>query len=320
MRLLVNPIPILCVQTYDKEDNWSETCQALPSCIYEPNSAQQLAEGFAILRQANQTFALRTGGHMPVSGASNIANEVLVSTVNLNSLQYAQNKSIVQIGAGHRWLDVYSLLQNDNLAVAGGRFGPVGVSGLLLGGGISYFGSRKSCPFSIRAISKPKLEYGWGSSTITNYEIVLANGTITEANAQQNSDLFWALKGGSSNFGIVTRFDMKTFSVDAMWGGEALYNSSALDPIVNAYASYTVAQGGSSDPRAHADPSILVNATTGEVTVYSIYMHRGSEDNPPSLQNFTDIPATFSDLRVGKTILGLSNDTNPPAFREGNLR
>lgn len=241
---------------------------------------------------------------MPVPGANSISNGVLVSTKYLTTLEYAQGNSIVQIGAGHRWINVYDFLAQSSLAVAGGRFGAVGVPGLLLGGGISYFGS----------------QYGWSASTVANYEVVLANGTVTNANSTANPDLFWALKGGSSNFGIVTRFDMKTFPLPEIWGGTALYNGSALNAIVEAYASYTVAQGGSSDPRTHIDPTITINATTGEVSVYSVYMHRGSDPNPASARNFTSIPATFSDLRVGRTISGLRNDTNPANFYNHNLR
>lgn len=149
---------------------------------------------------------------------------------------------------------------------------------------------------------------------------MLANGTVCAANAQQNSDLYWALKGGAFNFGIVTRFDLTTFSVPYMWGGSAYYDASALDPLVNAYASYAVASGGSSDPAAHSDPSILYNVTTGEVSGYGIYMHRGDDPAPAALKNFTDIPSTFQDFRVGKTILGLENDTNPVNFGVGNRR
>lgn len=149
---------------------------------------------------------------------------------------------------------------------------------------------------------------------------MLANGTIVSANARENTDLFWALKGGAFNFGIVTRFDMSTFSVPYMWGGSALYDASALDPMVHAYASYALSSGGSSDPAAHADPSILYNATTGEVSVYSIYMHRGNDSAPAALKNFTDIPSTFQDFRVAETLLGLQNDTNPPNFSVGDRR
>lgn len=163
-------------------------------------------------------------------------------------------------------------------------------------------------------------DHGWGANNVVNYEVVLSNGTVCEANAQQNPDLYWALKGGAFNFGIVTRFDLTTFSVPSMWGGSAYYDASALDPLVNAYASYAVASGGSSDPAAHSDPSILYNATTGEVSCYSIYMYRGDSPAPASLKNFTDIPSIFQDFRVAETILGHKNDTNPENFQVGARR
>jgi len=60
---------------------------------------------------------------------------------------------------------------------------------------------------------------GFASDNVVGYEIVLANGTITEANSQENTDLFWALRLGSTNFGIVTRFDLKTTATTNLWGG-----------------------------------------------------------------------------------------------------
>lgn len=79
---------------------------------------------------------------MPIPGAADIDNGPLLVTTSLNTVKYAdKSKSVIQVGAGNKWLNVYEVLVKDNLAVAGGRFGPVGVSGLLLGGGISYFSS-----------------------------------------------------------------------------------------------------------------------------------------------------------------------------------
>jgi FAD/FMN-containing dehydrogenase len=121
---------------------WSQTCQATPTCIFAPASAEEVAGGLAILRKANQIFAVRTQGHMPIPGAADISNGVLMVTTSLNSVQYADSsKSVVQIGAGNRWLNVYEVLVKDNLAVNGGCFGPVRVSSLLLSGSVSYSNS-----------------------------------------------------------------------------------------------------------------------------------------------------------------------------------
>jgi FAD/FMN-containing dehydrogenase len=98
---------------------------------------------------------------------------------------------------------VYSYLEPYNLAVAGGRLGPVGVAGLLLAGGINFYGN----------------QVGFGCDTVVNYEVVLADGTIAEVNKDSYPDLFWALKGGSSNFGLVTRFDLQTIQSKKVWAG-----------------------------------------------------------------------------------------------------
>lgn len=59
---------------------------------------------------------------------------------------------------------------------------------------------------------------GFASSSIINYEVVLANGTVVNANRHSHSDLYWALKLGSTNFGIVTQFEMEALSSPAIWG------------------------------------------------------------------------------------------------------
>lgn len=122
---------------------------------------------------------------------------------NLTTLSLSSDKSIASIGPSHRWGDVYSYLQTYNLSVAGGRLAPVGVPGLLLAGGINFYGN----------------QHGFSADSVVQYEVVLASGQIVYANKTSNSDLFWALKGGSSNFGIVTRFDVQTYPSSRVWAG-----------------------------------------------------------------------------------------------------
>ena len=96
------------------------------------------------------------------------------------------------------------------MIVQGGRLAPIGVPGLLLGGGISFYGN----------------QYGFACDSVINFEVVLADGSIVNANKRKNPDLYWALKGGSSNFGIVTRFDLQTYSSPKVWAG--VYS---VDPV-----------------------------------------------------------------------------------------
>ncbi|KAL8941980.1 MAG: hypothetical protein Q9216_001913 [Gyalolechia sp. 2 TL-2023] len=95
-------------------------------------------------------FAVRGGGHIPVPEAAAIKDGVLISTELLNLKELSKDKKLAKLGPGNRWGDVYAWISPNNLYVAGGRYGPVGVPGLLLGGGISYFGSKRGCAAGIR--------------------------------------------------------------------------------------------------------------------------------------------------------------------------
>lgn len=87
-------------------------------------------------------------------------------------------------------------------------------------GGISYFSARK----------------GFACDNIVNYQIVLANGKVVNANEKENSDLWSALKGGSNNFGVVTRFDLRAFPQGDFWGGSIVYDDSTSPSLLKAFA------------------------------------------------------------------------------------
>jgi FAD/FMN-containing dehydrogenase len=87
-------------------------------------------------------------------------------------------------------------------------------------GGISYFSARK----------------GFASDNVVNFEVVLASGKVVNANARSNMDLWRALRGGSNNFGVVTRFDLRAFKQGNFWGGSILYPDSAAPSMLKAFA------------------------------------------------------------------------------------
>jgi hypothetical protein len=89
---------------------------------------------------------------------------------------------------------------------------------LIDSGGLSFFSSRE----------------GFVSDSVLNYEIVLASGSVVNANAETNSDLWYALKGGSNNFGIVTRFDFRTFPQGRFWGGSLYYFGNSFPSQIEA--------------------------------------------------------------------------------------
>ncbi|THU85295.1 FAD-binding domain-containing protein, partial [Dendrothele bispora CBS 962.96] len=171
----------------------AEESQLSPSCRVNPTSADEVAQVLNITTQFGCKFAVRSGGHMPWAGAANIDQPgVTIDLGFLNTTTLSEDKSTAHVGPGSRWGAVYSALAPEGRVVVGGRSTHVGAGGYLLGG----------------------------------YQMVLANGTIVEVNEQENADLFWAMHLGSTNFGIVTRYDLKTTEDTRMWGGHRFYNRS----------------------------------------------------------------------------------------------
>ncbi|KAI0407189.1 hypothetical protein F4802DRAFT_612274 [Xylaria palmicola] len=279
-------------------ENWSEAAQLMPSCVFEPDTAADVADGLRILVSDGTKFAVRGGGHMPVPGASNINGGVLISLNNMRTMALVKNNTIAQLGPGLRWGEVYNWTSTYGLGVSGGRYSPVGVPGYLIAGGINYFGSR----------------YGWSSNTVTSFQVVLANSSIITADAQTNPDLFWALKGGSSNYGIVTRFELKTFPLTQIYGGTTLYQPQYLDDFIKAVQSYSVVGGGSDDVDASYNPSVQVNVSTGAMTLLSFSTHIGSDPNPAAFSNFSSIPKLVSSNRVRPNLGQLTAETNAPVY------
>lgn len=113
----------------------------------------------------------------------------------------------VSIAAGERWANVYDKVQAHGLGVTGSRSALGGIGGLALAGGLSFFSSRE----------------GFICDNVTNFEVVLASGETINANASENANLWRALRGGGNNFGVVTRFDLRTFPQGRFWGGAVLY-------------------------------------------------------------------------------------------------
>ncbi|KAH7029934.1 uncharacterized protein B0I36DRAFT_244248, partial [Microdochium trichocladiopsis] len=136
--------------------------------------------------------AVRAGGHMTWANASNIYDGVTINLVLMVDIEYSSLTTYVSIGAGALWRDVYVALEPYGVTALGGRTSTVGVVGFVLSGGNNFLSSK----------------VGLGYDNVVNFKVVLANGRIINANRDKYADLYKALKGGSSNFGIITRIDI----------------------------------------------------------------------------------------------------------------
>jgi FAD/FMN-containing dehydrogenase len=112
---------------------------------------------------------------------------------------------------------------------------PVGVPGLVLGGGISFFSNK----------------VGWACDNVAAYELVTASGLVVTATPKDFPDLYWALRGGGNNFGIVTNFKLDAFPLGKMWGGQRIFTPDNFTGVLDAL--YNFATIGSSKDTSAAE-------------------------------------------------------------------
>lgn len=129
---------------------------------------------------------------------------MVISMGKFTELSVSEDGKTADVGFGLTWLDVYRGLEKYGATVTGGRVPTVGVGGLLLGGGLSFQNSEYglSCMGVVEyEVKKTKRKKSLFKLLTDEIQVVLADSTTVKANSVENSDLFWALKGGGPNFG-----------------------------------------------------------------------------------------------------------------------
>ncbi|PNH28452.1 hypothetical protein BJF96_g8273 [Verticillium dahliae] len=142
---------------------------------------------------------------------------------NIRDVAFSADNTSVTTGMGNTWSQLYAIIEPQGYMVVGGRFATVG-TGLALGAGFSYFINDK----------------GLAVDNVVGHRVVLANGTVVETSKQSYADLFWALKGGSNNFGVVTHITLETIPTTGIYGGRVTYPESQLASLQKLTYQYQV--------------------------------------------------------------------------------
>lgn len=127
----------------------------LPKCRFAPLDALGVSLAVLTVQVTQCKFAVKSGGHGMFSGASNIDGGLTIDLLKLNQISVSSDQTQTSVGPGNRWFDVYNVLEPKGLAVIGGRVADIGVGGLTLGGGMSFFSGR----------------YGWACDNVNTYEV-----------------------------------------------------------------------------------------------------------------------------------------------------
>ncbi|KAI6765556.1 hypothetical protein HG530_006626 [Fusarium avenaceum] len=272
-----------------------------PYCIFKPQKPTQISVLVLLARLAQCPFAAKSGGHAAFAGASSVEGGITVSFTNLKDISLSKDKKIASIGPGNIWGGVFEELTKSDVTVIGGRIHNIGVGGLTTGGGISYFSNL----------------YGWACDNVESYEVVLANGLIVKASTTNHPDLYWALRGGGNNFGLVVNFNLKTVPLPngEMWGGARLYTEDKFPQVTNAL--FNIVKNSEKDPKAGL---FVVFSYTGgyRVVMSTLYYAEPGAGDAAIWDDFNDIEAisdTTKDRSLPAWVKETMNDS-PPGFRQ----
>jgi FAD/FMN-containing dehydrogenase len=202
---------------------WNDMAATVPALVVQPISAADVAAAVAFAREHGLLISVKGGGHN-IAGTAIAEHGLTLDMSRMREITVDPEARIAHVGPGSRLQDVDRATQEHGLATVLGFISEVGVAGLTLGGGLGYLTRR----------------FGWTVDNLEEVEIVTADGEIRSASRKENAGLFWALRGGGGNFGVVTRFTFRLHEVGpTVYGGLIAWPFERANEILHAYHKIT---------------------------------------------------------------------------------
>jgi len=193
-----------------------------PALIARCTGAADVIAAIGFARDMGLQVSVRGGGHS-VAGHAVVEGGLMIDLRPMNRVRVDPEQRTAWCGGGANWGELDRETQAFGLAVTGGRIEDTGVGGLTLGGGSGWL--ERKCGFTV--------------DSLISAEVVTADGRLVVASADRNPDLFWALKGGGGNFGVVTGFEFALHEVGPLvFGGMLLFPIDAAVDLLKAYRGF----------------------------------------------------------------------------------
>ena len=202
---------------------WNGMVAKEPALVVQPTSAADVASAVRFAADHGVLLSVKGGGHN-IAGSSIASGGLTIDMSRLREVAVDPAAKRVQVGPGCLLKDVDQETQAQGLAAVLGFVSETGVAGLTVGGGFGYLTRR----------------FGWTVDTLEEVEVVTADGQVRTANRDENAELFWALRGGGGNFGVVTRFTFRLYEVGpTITGGLMAWSADRADEVMAAYRALT---------------------------------------------------------------------------------
>jgi FAD/FMN-containing dehydrogenase len=237
---------------------WNGAIDRYPRLIARCRGTADVAAAIGYARDRNLEIAIRGGGHN-VAGTAVCDDGLVVDLSNMRAVLVDPAKRTARVQGGALWGDVDRETQVHGLATTGGIVSHTGVAGLTLGGGIGWL-MRK---------------HGLTVDNLVNADVVTANSDHVKANEDMHPDLFWALRGGGGNFGVVTSFEFRLHAVGpTVLAGPLIWDAADAPEVLRLYRDLlrdapdelgTVVRFGTAPPapaipeQLHWQPVMIIN-------------------------------------------------------------
>lgn len=239
---------------------WNGAIDRRPAFIVRCRSTAEVAAAVRFAAHNQLLLAVKGGGHS-IPGWSVCEGGLMIDLSPMKDIEVDAQARIARAQPGMLWGEYDAAVQAHGLASPGGEISHTGVAGLTLGGGIGWL-SRN---------------FGLACDHLVEAEVVLADGSVVTANEQQYPDLFWALRGGGGNFGIVTRFSFRLHPVAPMMAGFCMWPAEQAPQVLAQFNALTraapqelslVAALASAPPAPFVPPELQFKPMVGIAACY----------------------------------------------------
>ncbi|MFP5318630.1 MAG: FAD-binding oxidoreductase [Acidimicrobiia bacterium] len=202
---------------------WNAMVARQPALVFRPSSVTDVATAVRFAADHGILLSVKGGGHN-IAGTSLAPGALTLDMSLLRTVEVDPAAGVAQVGAGCLLKHVDAATQEHGLAAVLGFVSETGVAGLTLGGGFGYLTRR----------------FGWTVDSLQAVEIVTADGQVRTASRDEEPELFWALRGGGGNFGIVTRFTFRLFEVGpSITGGLIAWSADEAEGVMAMFSEFT---------------------------------------------------------------------------------
>ncbi len=206
----------------EAREAWNAAVDQTPAAVALPTTVEDVVEAISWARAYGLRVAPQSTGHN-AAAMGDLSDSMLLKTGGLTEVSIDLERGVARAGGGVLWEQVVDAAAPHGMAVLHGSSPDVGVAGYSLGGGMGWLARL----------------HGLATNSLTAVELVTMDGEVIRADADTHPDLFWALRGGGGNFGVVTALEFRMYPLESAYAGWLIFPWERSEEVLNAWSAWT---------------------------------------------------------------------------------